>query len=394
MYRLLLAVFLVCATAGSACAQSLEDLNVQFHGFATQGFLYSTNNNVFATNSSNGSPDWTEAVINLSLQPIPNLRISIQPRYELLGNYSNGFSLDYAQADYKANDRFGVRFGKVKIPTGLYNEIQDVDPGYIWSLLPQSIYPITSRNGQLSQYGGVVYGTLSLEDHPKLGKLEYRAWGGEIGLSSSDGYLLPYVENGINLPNGLTRTEAGAALHWRTPLHGLMIGVSEVKNFTITGAISTLFPSGSGVVPVNGEFVAQPYFQPDYFAQFVRGKFMIATEYTRLAVQYKFQFPGPAAPYAQADERSVFGMASYKISEKFAAGLYYSQQFSRGAAPGPAGYSKDWALAARYDFNQYLYAKAEEHFIDGTGEFYEDGLNPNGLKGTTRLTILKVGVSF
>ena len=52
------------ADVGSAfsAAQSLDDLNIQIHGYATQGFLYSTNNNVLTTNSSNGSPAWDEAV--------------------------------------------------------------------------------------------------------------------------------------------------------------------------------------------------------------------------------------------------------------------------------------------------------------------------------------------
>jgi len=51
----------------------------------------------------------------------------------------------FASADYKVNDKFGVRFGKVKTPSGCSNDVQDIDPAYMWSLLPQSIYPITSR---------------------------------------------------------------------------------------------------------------------------------------------------------------------------------------------------------------------------------------------------------
>jgi hypothetical protein len=393
MFKKMLILFFVCCTGIPVSAQSLEDLNVQIHGFATQGFLYTTNNNIFTTTSSNGSPNWTEAVINLSVQPIPKLRISVQPRYELLGNYSNGFSLDYAQADYKQNDEFGLRFGKVKIPSGLFNEIQDIDPSYMWSLLPQSIYPLPSRNGQLSEYGGVVYGTLSLKGSPKLGKLEYRAWGGEVALSSSDGYLTSFAEGGISLPNGLTRTEAGAALRWRTPIHGLMIGVSQIKNNTASGNLTTFFPNTPD--PVSGAFVVAPYFQPDYFGQYLIGKFMVAAEYTRLAGKDHFQFPaGAPAPFSQFDDRSLFGMASYKITQKLSAGLYYSQQFNVVAPLGPPRYSKDWALSARYDFNQYLYVKFEEHFIDGTAIGYDTDLNPNGLKATTRLTILKAGVSF
>jgi hypothetical protein len=43
----------------SAAGQSLEDLNVQIHGYATQGFLYTTNNNILTTRSNDGSPNWT-----------------------------------------------------------------------------------------------------------------------------------------------------------------------------------------------------------------------------------------------------------------------------------------------------------------------------------------------
>ena len=155
---------LAVALAGAlpAISQSLDDLNIQIHGYATQGFLYSTQNNFFTTSSSNGSPAWSEAVFNVSSQPDPKLRVAVQARYFMLGNYGNEITLDWAMADYKFNDKLGVRFGKVKTPIGLWNELQDIDPSYIWSLLPQGVYPISSRNSLLSHYGGVAYGTYNL----------------------------------------------------------------------------------------------------------------------------------------------------------------------------------------------------------------------------------------
>ncbi len=56
-------------------------------------------------------------------------------------------------------------------------------------------------------------------------------------------------------------------------------------------------------------------------------------------------------------------------------------------------YEKDWALAARYDFNSFLYAKVEQHFIDGTETGFAASDNPD-LQPTTRMTMLKLGVSF
>lgn len=110
--------------------------------------------------------------MNVTAQPDPKLRIGVQARYFLLGNLGNSITLDWAAADYKVDDKFGMRFGKVKTPSGLFNEIQDIDPSYLWALLPQSIYPITSRNSLLAHYGGVGYGTIKLGQ--SLGRLEYR----------------------------------------------------------------------------------------------------------------------------------------------------------------------------------------------------------------------------
>jgi len=59
----------------------MEDLNLQMHGYATQGFIYTTNNNWNTADTTDGSPAWTEAVINVTVQPRPKLRIGVQPRF-------------------------------------------------------------------------------------------------------------------------------------------------------------------------------------------------------------------------------------------------------------------------------------------------------------------------
>jgi hypothetical protein len=80
-------VFIAMLIIGAACspAQSMDDLNLQVHGYATQGFIYTTNNNWDTTNSTDGSSAWTEAVVNVTAQPQPKLRIGVQARYYLLG---------------------------------------------------------------------------------------------------------------------------------------------------------------------------------------------------------------------------------------------------------------------------------------------------------------------
>ena len=380
------AIALALAAGAHGFAQSLEDLNIQIHGYATQGFLYTTNNNILTTHSSDGSPAWTEAVLNIGAQPIPKLRIAVQGRYFLLGNFGNAVTLDWAAADYKADERLGVRFGKVKTPSGLFNDIQDIDPSYIWSLLPQSIYPISSRNSVLAHYGGVAYGTLG--EGGKLGKLEYRGWGGERQIAANDGYLLAQAEQGILAPNGIGGATYGAAIHWRTPLRGLMVGASDSKQPMWSANLT----AGNGALP--GTESIAPFNVPNYFALYEKNKVMAAAEYGRLPISLNLQFAGLPPNHQRLDFRNWYAMASYKLTSKITAGVYDSQQFDRQAPLGPARYSKDWAISGRYDFSQYLYAKAEEHIIDGTAIGYDADLNPNGLKPNTKLTILKVGVSF
>jgi hypothetical protein len=370
---------------GTGGAQSLDDLNIQFHGYATQAFLKTSQNNILTTNSSGGSAAWTEAVVNVTSTPTSQLRVAIQGRYSLIGSVGNNITLDYALADYKVNERAGIRFGKVKVPNALFNETQDIDPSYMWSLLPQSVYPLLSRNSSLSLFGGVGYGSVPMLD--KLGKLEYRIFGGVTELASDDGYFIPFQPSGITVPNGFSVTNFGGALRWRTPLKGLLVGASDKRQSATTNAVLL-----GGALP--GTDTEKPFNWPDFFAQYEHARFMFAGEYARIDPPVIVSFVhGPTFPIP-VDTRGWYGMATYKVTDKLSVGLYDSQFFNRGTPLGPARFSKDWAISARYDFSQYLYAKAEQHFIDGTAVGYSGANNLNGLQPDTNLTLLKLGVSF
>lgn len=373
----------------SAGAQSLDDLNIQIHGYATQGFLYTTNNNILTTSSSDGSPAWSEAVVNITAQPSPQLRIGVQGRYFLLGDYGNTITLDWAQMEYKVNDKLGVRVGKVKTPVGLLNEVQDIDPSYLWSLLPQSIYPIGSRNSTLSHFGGVVFGTL--RGRKQWGKLEYRAWGGESVLGADDGYFVVSKEQGMVYPNGLSEITMGGTLRWLLPVRGAMIGASYGHGNAAKPTISETI-TGYGTFP--GTLASKASNKPQFFGKYEKNKVMVAAEYTRTPATGVITVPGLFTNPFSVDYRAWYAMASYKITDKLTAGIYDSQLVNRKAALGPARFSKAWAFSGRYDFNQFLYAKFEQQIFKGTEGSYDVTLNPGGLKPTTNFTILKVGVSF
>lgn len=389
----LLTLLIASLSAMGVSAQSLEDLNIQIHGYATQGFIYTNNNNILTTNSSSGSPAWFEAVMNVGAQPTSKLRVGVQARYFLLGNYGNEITLGWAQADYHAGESWGVRVGKVKTPSGLFNDVQDIDPSYTFALLPQSVYPISSRNSVLAHYGGVLYGTLSLS---KAGKVDYRAWGGERELGSNDGYFVSFRESGIIFPNGLNGATWGEAIHWR-PVRGLMAGasLSTTNKWTDPATATFVIPAGpeAGVtITMPGQVSLNGLNIPSYFGKYEKDKLMVAGEWTRLPVYLTMAGISPVP--VRVDSRGWYGMATYKLTSKLTGGAYNSQFFDEQSALGAARYSKDWAASARYDFSEFLYAKAEEHFINGTGLSFDAQMNPNGLKPDTKMTVLKMGVSF
>ena len=375
-------VVLEAVAASSGTAQGVANLDVNIHGYATQGFLYTNHNSWNTTDSENTSAAWSDVVVNLSAQPDPKLRFGIQARYFLLGDYGNQFSLDWAQADYKFNEHIGVRVGKVKTPMGLLNESQDIDPAQLWVLLPQSIYPIASRDSILAHYGGVLYGSLPLGG--SMGKLEYRAFAGERVVRGNDGYFQPLRDTGFTLPNGINGNTAGGTLRWVLPVRGLAVGASENS-----GIPSGEIDAGASA----GMLTVKQFRETFFFTQFERKRLMLAAEYSIFLAQTNIQVTGLPLIIDHADQRPWYVMASYKLTPKLTGGLYYSSYIDYRQPLESARYQKDWNVAARYDFNDFLYAKLEQHWMDGTALGFSTSDNPN-LQPTTRMTLVKLGVSF
>ena len=146
-------LLLVCICAGSLYAQDLA--GIEIHGFVTQGFLFSSNNNYLTMQSSGGSLQWTDGAVSVSDSLTDKLRVGIQLHMYQLGQLGGAnVQVDWASGDYRFNDYFGVRAGKVKTVLGLFNDSQDVDAVFLWILLPQGAYPIDNKSVFLSHLGG------------------------------------------------------------------------------------------------------------------------------------------------------------------------------------------------------------------------------------------------
>ena len=64
-------------------ASGLEVLDgFQFHGFASQSYLLTSDNNLFGDSDEEGSLDFTEAGLNVSWVPLPALQIAAQGLFD------------------------------------------------------------------------------------------------------------------------------------------------------------------------------------------------------------------------------------------------------------------------------------------------------------------------
>jgi hypothetical protein len=378
MPRRTLLMFLLVLWAVRLAAQDLG--NLQIHGFATQGFLYSSANNYLTMPSSHGSLQWTEGAISV-IDPLnDNLRVGMQIHMYQMGQIGGPrISVDWASGDYRVNDQLGFRAGKIKVPMGLYNDAQDVDSLFLWTLLPQGIYPVDNRDYDLALLGVEAYGERSLG--ARVGRVQYSAYYGESTLDPNGGYVLQLSDYGATFPHPPSGKDFGGDLRWVTPLRGLTVGASAQSQ-----ALDGAGPEGS--------LHMAPTFLPAYYAEWKKGKASFAAEYWRSPI-YPVLTLGPDAFTIALDQRAWYGMASYQVTQKLQVGAYYSHYVNKAANTSlPENYSKDWVVSGRYDFNQYFYGKVEGHFLRGTGLGYYMSTNPNGLQPNANMLAARIGFTF
>jgi hypothetical protein len=207
------------------------------HGFVSQGFIYTNNNNCLTMNTSQGSAAFTDFGLNLSTHLTDKLLVRAQIYDRNLGQLDQYHpSLDWAVADYRFRSWFGIRGGKVKTTLGLYNDTQDLDFLRTFALLPQRVYPTDLRDTTIAHRGGDLYGNIPLLRH--LGDLSYTAYAGHRSDSVYSGYPYFLSQYGLHL-RSLGGLQYGGDLRWNTPVKGLLVGASRL-NQDIPGRDSVL----------------------------------------------------------------------------------------------------------------------------------------------------------
>jgi hypothetical protein len=354
----------------AASSASLELPSVQFHGFVSQGAFITTTYN-YLGQSKHGSVEFTEAALNASTEVSDRLRAGMQlftRDVGPIGDYK--LTLDWAFLDYRWREWIGLRAGRVKMPFGLYNEVNDIPGGRLPILLPQSIYPVTSRDFLLALTGASLYGSQPLGG---AGALDYQVFFGTIflDLSESPQFLGAH-----------THRAGGAQVFWRTPIDGLRVGPSflnakadfdfQLDQMTIDQLVM------SGAVPADFDGRAQLRLHDANLligsAEYDTGRWLFAAEYSRQLIHAETTPPG-LLPDGDGDSDSehFYALVADRMTDHVTVGGYASFQFndvdnrSGEGLPVPhSAYQQDYAATGRYDVNEFWLVKLEAHFLRGT----------------------------
>jgi hypothetical protein len=407
-------LILACWCIGeiSSHAQDFKIFNrdIQVHGFASQGFVYTNTNNWLTMDSHEGSGAFTDFGLNVSSSLTDKLRIGAQV-YDCnlgqLGQYHP--SLDWAVVDYRFKSWLGIRGGKVKTILGLYTDTQDLDFLRVFALLPQSIYPTDLRDATIAHRGGDVYGDFSLRQ--SLGRFYYTAYGGHTSYGRYSGFEYLAVAHQLKYSQygGL---QYGGDFRWETPLKGLLIGASRMDGQLGGRGIFTGFQA-EGIPALAESDKSRPNWTNQFYGKYAVGKLRIDSEYRRFLSESTYKADGTILLMNTTDIRGWYVSGTYRIIKRLALGSYYSRysitSISAGPAVGllpdetdtnlPANHVYDKTVTARLDLKKFWNFKVEGHFMNGYGSStYPDGfypeVNPQGFKPNTNALVVKTGFNF
>jgi hypothetical protein len=390
-----------------ACAANSWELKlgtnlppVDIHGFASQGFLYSTDKN-FLGDSTSGSFRFTEAGLNIAFNPFPRTRVAAQAFLFDVGGYGEYQPfLDFASIEYTFNEHLGFRLGRVRKSAGIYNHIQDVDLARTWVLLPQGMYDARWRDFSTSIDGAVVFGNIPMSD---AGGLSYEVAGG-VAHISKDGGVGGIINNGmweaaqlnpmvplLSVDSIETLPLVAAQLWWNTPVNGLRLGsfFSYVFNFEYDFSGETLMGG------LRGNSESHVVLQ-QYSAEYVWKSLTLQAEYQNLAI-FGEQTTGGMTQNGNNRSDTWYVSAAYRFNKYFEAGMYYNEYYAstKNRSGNPDAAQKDWAfLSLRFDPTDWLILKAEGHYIRGTALLHDARRNPSRDNDGWFMLATKATVSF
>ena len=354
---------------GSMPGQAIDlGSDLQLHGFATQGYVKTTDNRFFGdSDSSGGSFDFTELGVNASYKATSSVLLSGQILSRRAGDmYDGSPTVDYALVDWNLSNSdeksIGILAGRIKNTLGFYNDTRDVAFTRPSIFLPQQIYFDRVRNMLLSADGAHLYGRF----YGDMGDLLLN-----IGLgkgSVDENVEIDFL--GYDFGGRLESKDLAfiARAEYQTPDAAWRFGLSAAKA-TLGFDAKPQDPIGSGEFDVF-YWVAS--------AQYNAERWSLTAEYMEEPVDFK-DF-GPLVDNRDSTIQGYYLQGSYLVRNDLELIARYAEGFTDkddrngtrqsamtgGMVPPYAFYQKDWMIGLRWDVTPNFMLRAEYQWNDGT----------------------------
>ena len=395
-----LALSIAALLFSSAAAATQDDRGVmdtlQVHGFVSQGFIITDDNNFFGPSSGGGgSLKFTEVGVNASLRPLPNTLVSGQVLSRRAGDEGEDAvpRLDHGVLDYQflsdENRSAGIQLGRFKNPFGFHNQTRDVAFTRPGILLPQSIYFDRTRSLGLAADGGSAY-------------LSQRLASGDLRVQVGVGR----PQAGRDLAQVLVLDEQPGSIDGRTSAIGQILYEHDGGRFVAAlsaARVRARFNSRSSG-PGDGDFEFEPYILS---LQYNSEDWSLTGEFAlRKSSLSGFQDEQSARNF------DVTGESGYlQYTRRFLADwqwflrydvLYLDRDDRDGRdfaeatqLPAHSRFAKDLTAGVQWRFHPQVLLSAEYHRVDGTGWLPgADNPDPGATERRWNMLLLQTSLRF
>ena len=380
----------------------------QIHGFISQGAVHTDHNEIFGTSSTGVELDVREIGVNASWLATPDLRFAGQVLSRHAGEADDGhLRLDYGLLDWTPFSseqwRAGLRLGRVKMPTGLYNETRDVAHTRPSILLPQSIYTESLRNIMLSADGLTLYG----EQRTRHGDFFLDLQGGKLREGDLDDIL---SGSGAQLSVDKTRTLLGR-IGYEKDSGLIRAGLYRLKvDVDMSGDAESLYPGlGAYISEIEASLRTQI---SGLYVQYNGLHWSLTGEYQRVKSKLCDVTVIPGVGVVVPDQNyptySYYLQAGYRFSPHWQ--MFLRRDHIRNHFDGLAlsdgstqnlydtdhrRYARDWTLGAGWTPTEQVLLRAEVHHVYGTAWLSQaENPDPDQLQKRWNLFLLEAAYRF
>lgn len=347
---------------GAQLTHAADD-SVSIHGFVSQGYLKSSDNN-FLVESDEGSFQFNEMGLNFGYDTGSNVKIGAQLFARDLGDIGEDkVTVSWAFGDYKWRDWLGFRAGIMKMSLGLYNETRDVDSLRTCLILPQSVYNEGFRDVGQGTKGVALYGNVPLGAGGIL-KYDFKLVDVQVPIDSGTASFIKQRNPTFGEIYSLDFDSVYlGSVHWYTPLEGLLLGVSGYTTKSLY-EVSKYHPGLGTYIDLDIDNKDQRAMT--YSIEYTFQNLVLASEF-QISDRKSSAYPkgSPTNIYGKTKTTSYYFSAAYRFTEWFEAGSYYSFGTADDDGSGDANELTDITLSTRFDITDNMVFKLEAHSMDG-----------------------------